>query len=340
MLRKAVGSISILALCFLVLPLAADAQQPAKVYRIGWLGLSTVGYETTPQHCPVKGNRSWQVWVEGLREHGYVQGQNLVIECRYTEGRTERSPALAAELVSLKPDLLIANGGANARAAKQVTSAIPIVMVNVRDPVGQGLVASLAHPGGNVTGMADVFLEFEGKRLQLLKEAVPKASRVAVLRYSGGSLPPSDYVRRLETAAQALGVTLQSYAVRAPEEITGAFNAMTRARAEALFAEASPFVYTHRLRIVDLAAQNRLSGMYHHRDFVEAGGLLSYEVNEPDIFRRLSSFADKVFKGAKPGELPVEQPTKFDLIINLKTAKALGLTIPPSLLAQADEVIQ
>jgi putative ABC transport system substrate-binding protein len=278
--------------------------------------------------------------VEGLRERGYVQGQNLVIECRYSEGREERTPALAAEVVSLKPDLIVSNTGGNVHAVKQATSTIPIVMVNVSDPVGRGLVASLAHPGGNVTGMTEAFLEIVGKRLQLLKEAVPKASRVAVLWYPTGSLPNPGWGMEREAAARALGVTTQSFGVRAPEELEGAFTAMTKARVEALLVEPSSFVFPHRRRIVDLAAQSRLPGMYHHRDLVEAGGLMSYAVNEPDLFRRLGVYVDKIFKGAKPGDLPVEQPTKFDLVINLKTAKALGLTIPQSLLIRADEVIQ
>jgi putative ABC transport system substrate-binding protein len=280
--------------------------------------------------------------VEGLREHGYIRGQNLVIECRYTEGREERAPAFAAELVSLKPDLLVVNSTANVRAAKQATSTIPIVMVGVIDPVRRGLVASLAQPGGNVTGLTDTFMEMEGKRLQLLKEAVPTVSRVAALSYSSG--PPSPTANPLqgevEAAARALGVTLQSYGVRAPEEFEGAFASMTKARAEALFVRSDPLWNAHVQRIVDLAAQSRLPAIYHDRLFVPAGGLMAYDVDRLASWRRLGSYVDKIFKGAKPGDLPVEQPTKLDLLINLKAAKALGLTIPPSLLMRAEQVIE
>jgi putative ABC transport system substrate-binding protein len=341
MLRKAVGIISILTLCLLAVPLAADAQQPRKVYRIGYLSVSTGGYETNPQHCPIKGTPTWQAMVEGLRERGYIPGQNLVIECRYTEGREERAPALAAELVSLKPDLLVVYGTVQVRAAKQATSTIPIVMLGVMDPVGRGLVASLAQPGGNVTGLADTPMEMEGKRLQLLKEAVPKVSRVAVLSHPGSTPDPlSHQQREIEAAAQALHVTLQKYDIRDPTEFTGAFAAMTKARAEALFVKSDPFWAGHGQRIAEFAAQNRLPAVSPGRNFVEAGGLMSYDVNDFAIRRRVGVYVDKIFKGAKPGELPVEQPTKFELVINLKTAKALGLTIPPSLLMRADEVIQ
>ncbi len=307
---------------------------------MGYLGVSTGGYETNPHHCPIQGTPNWQAFVVGLRQHGYVQDQNLVIECRWTEGREERAPALAAELVSLTPDLIVAYTSANVLAAKQATSTIPLVMGSVTDPVGKGLVASLAHPGGNVTGLTYYAgTEIAGKHLQLLQEVVPKVSRVAVLGYSTG-VPSPDYRREEEAAAGALHVTLQQYGVRAPEELEGAFTAMTKARAEALLVMPHPFIWVQRQRIVELAAQSRLPAMYHHRDLVEAGGLMSYAVNESDLFRRLGFYVDKIFHGAKPADLPVEQPTKFELVINLKTAKALGLTIPQSLLNRADEVIQ
>ncbi len=332
-----------LALGLLAAPVLSDGQQPAKVYRIGFLNVSTSGYETDPHQCPIQGQGTpnWQAFVEGLRARGYTPGQNLVIECRYTEGKEERAPAVATELVSLKPDLIVVNTlGANVRAAKQATSTIPIVIVNVPDPVGRGLVASLAHPGGNVTGLSwTAGLELLGKQLQLLKEAVPTASRVAVLdRSSGPPIPAWQWER--EAAARVLGLTMQFYEVGEPEDFAGAFTAMTKARAEALLESPHPFFWLHRQRLVDLAAQSRLPGMYHHRALVEAGGLMSYSANEPDSFRRLSLYVDKIFHGANPGDLPVEQPTKFELLINLKTAKALGLTIPQSLLNRADEVIQ
>jgi ABC-type uncharacterized transport system substrate-binding protein len=332
----------ILALALLTAPAPSHAQQPGKVYRIGYLLPDTPPprIDTTPQHCPIQGGPIWQAFEEGFRVRGYIPGQNLVIECRWTEGRDERAPALAVELVGLKVDLLVAIGTAQVRAAKQATSTLPIVMVAVIDPVGRGLVASLAHPGGNVTGLTGtVGVEIVGKYLQLLKEAVPKVSRVAVLGYSTDP-PERTFRREVEAAARALGVTLQFYGARVPEELDGAFTAMTKARAEALLVQPHAFIYTHAQRIVDLAAQSRLPAVYPGRAHAEAGGLLAYDVNRPDIWRRIGFYVDKIFKGAKPGDLPVEQPTKFELVINLKAAKALGLTIPPSLLMRADEVIQ
>jgi putative ABC transport system substrate-binding protein len=277
--------------------------------------------------------------VAGLREGGYLLGQNLIIECRWTEGRAERAPAFAAELVGLKLDLIVATNTALVRAAKQATTTIPIVMMGVINPVRRGLVASLARPGGNVTGPTDQPLEMEGKRLQLLKEAVPKASRVAFLSYVTVE-PTSGFGEEIEAAARALGMTGKFYPVRAPEEFADAFAAMTKARAEALFTVSHPFWWFHRHRIIEFAAQSRLPAIYKDRDFVTAGGLMAYDVNAPNIFRRLGGYVDKIFKGANPGDLPVEQPEKFDLVINLKTAKALGLTIPQALLMRADEVIQ
>jgi putative tryptophan/tyrosine transport system substrate-binding protein len=276
--------------------------------------------------------------VEGLREHGYIQGRNLIIDCRYTEGQPERAPALVAELLSLKVDLLVAYSTANVRAAKQATSTLPIVMAGVIDPVGRGLVASLARPGGNVTGPTeDANTQIVGKMLQLLKEIVPTASRVAVL----GDLPNSAFLTDAEAAARALGVRLQSYAVPEPEKLEGAFAAIAKARPEALLVLSGPYAWTHAQRIVDLATQSHLPAVYPGRAHVEAGGLMSYALyNLPGVWRRIGVYVDKIFKGAKPGDLPVEQPTQFELVINLKTAKALGLTIPQWMLLQADEVIQ
>ncbi len=330
------GAILILAL--LAVPSPSYEQQVGKFYRIGYLSADPSTTDQTPHHCPIQGSPNWQAWVEGLRERGYIPGQNLLIECRWTEGREERAPALASELVSLKVDLLIAYGTVQVRAAQQATSEIPIVMVGVIEPVRRGLIASLAHPGGNVTGLTDtVGMQQEGKRLELLKEVVPKLSRVAVL----GHFPPDPLFREeREAAARALGLTLQDYGVRTPEEFAGAFAAMTTARAEALFVVPNPFWEGHEQRIVDLAAQSRLPAIYHGRGFVDAGGLMNYEADIPAIYRRLGSYVHKIFHGARPGDLPVEQPSKFDLVINLKTAKTLGLRIPPTLLIQAEEVIQ
>ncbi len=340
-MKSSAAALSVI-LAFLEVPVPSPGQQPAKVYRMGYLGVSTSGYETNPQHCPRKGGYLWQAWLEGLQERGYVQGQNVVIECRWTEGREERAPALAAELVSLKVDLLVAFGTVQVRAAKEATSDIPIVMVAVIDPVRRGLVASLAHPGGNVTGLTDtVGMQMEVKRLEFLKEAIPKLSRVAVLNHLG-AMPEPLFQREEEAAARALDLSLQSYDVRGPAEFAGTFAAMIRARAEALFVVPSPFwaVGDHVQRIVDLAAENRLPAVYPFRVFVEAGGLMAYDVNKPAIHRRLGVYVERILKGAKPGDLPVEQPTTFELIINLKTANALGLRIPPTLLIQADEVIR
>ncbi len=338
-------AVAALAVGLLAAPFPSPGQQPGKVYRIGYLAnRAPAPTEQTPQQCPMKGDLNWQAWIAGLREHGYVQGQNLVIECRYTAARPERAPALAAELVSLKPDLLIAYTTANVRAAKQATSTIPIVMLGVIAPVERGLVPNLTRPGGNVTGLTyTVGAEIIGKHLQFLKEAIPSVSRVAVLRHPGGGGLPAEastFARELEVAAQALGVTLQPYDVRAAEEFAGTFAAMTKAKVEALVVVPTPFLGFHAQRIVDLAAQTRLPAMYPDRDFFKAGGLMSYDVNEADNFRRAGVYVDKIFHEANPGDLPVEQPTKFDLLINLKTAKALGLTIPQSLLMRADEVIQ
>jgi len=279
--------------------------------------------------------------VEGLREHGYVLGQNLVIECRWTEGRIERGSALAAELVSLKLDLIIATSTLAVRALKQVTSTIPIVMGGVIDPVGRGLVASLAQPGGNVTGVTSWPVESEGKRLELLKETLLTISRVAVLQYLGGSPGPS-LTREIEAAARGLGLTLQWHGVGDPSGLADAFTAMTKKRAQALAVTPDGFwnVGNQVQRIVELAAQSRLPAVYPDREFVKAGGLLSFDVNEPATFRRFGFSVDRIFKGAKPGDLPVEVPVKFELVINSRTAAALGLTLPQTLLARADEVIE
>jgi putative ABC transport system substrate-binding protein len=322
----------ILITAILAAPFVADAQQPAKLYRIGWLGGVA---PTTPEFERLSG-----AFREGLREHGYIEGQNLVIELRWTGGQIERSSSLAAELVNLKVDLIVAAGNPRARAAKEATSAIPVVMVYVVAPVEAGLVASLARPGGNVTGVTmDAGLEIVGKHLELLKEAVPKVSRVAVLLNPVTPLNAA-YLRETQTAAQVLGVTLQFYEVRDPNELESAFAAMTKARTGGLLVLPHPFTFVHARRIAELAAKSRLPAVYPFRESVEAGGLMAYAPNGPDMFRRAATYVDKILKGAKPADLPVEQPTKFELVINLKTAKALGLTIPQSVLIRADEVIQ
>jgi ABC-type uncharacterized transport system substrate-binding protein len=335
-----------LALSFLATPMFSDAQQPEKVYRIGWFG-NPAPRDRTAQGCPTKDNPNWLAWplwqafVEGLREHGYIPGQNLAIECRWTEGRPERASALAAELVGLKPDLIFTTNTPNVRAVKQATSTIPIVMVYVTDPVASGLVASLARPGGNVTGLTwAVGSQIVGKHLQLLKEIIPTLSRVAVLFDPAASPYTAPLLQETQAAAQALGLTLQLYEVQDPNEFEAAFAAMTKARAGALLVLGHALFFTQAGRIAELAAQSRLPAVYPYRESVEAGGLMAYAVNAPDMFHRAAAYVDKIFKGANPGDLPVEQPTKFDLLINLKTAKALGLTIPQSLVLRADEVIE
>jgi ABC-type uncharacterized transport system substrate-binding protein len=318
----------------LVAPLAAEAQQAAKVARIGYL---VTGSLESPET-----RASLDAFRQGLRERGYVEGQNIVIEYRAADGRIERLPALATELARLKVDLIVANSTPGARAARQATTTIPIVAPNMGDPVGDGLVASLASPGGNITGSTFLGPELVPKRLDLLKEALPKLSRVAALWHPGAfdERTMRDMVKRAEAAARTLGVQLQFVEARGPDEFDRAFSAMARERADAFIVFPSVMLFNERRRIVALAAQSRLPAMYQSREFVELGGLIGYGASIPDGTRRAATYVDKILKGAKPGDLPVEQPTKFELVINLKTAKALGLTIPQSLLGRADEIIQ
>ena len=326
----------------LVVPPAADAQQPGKVYRIGFYGgdMFAPAENKSPHKCPTTGGPNWQGFVDGLREHGYIPGQNLVIECRWDGGRYELARDLAAELVRLKVDLIVVTSGPRVRTTKEVTSTIPIVMVYVAEPVTNKLVASLARPGGNVTGVSyTAGPEIAGKYLQLLQEIVPTLSRVAVLLYPDYPVTPA-FLREAQAAAQALGLTLQLYEAKAPEEFARAFAAMTKARSDGLLVQVNPIVFAHPKRVAELAAKSRLPAMYPYRDLVVAGGLMAYEANIAAMFRRAPMYVDKILKGANPGDLPVEQPTKFELIINLKTAKALGLTIPQSLLMRADEVVE
>jgi putative ABC transport system substrate-binding protein len=313
-------------------PLAAEGQQAAKVARIGSLSLNMVP------------NRHLQeAFRQGLRDLGYVEGRNVVIETRDAEGKPERLPALAAELIALKVDVIVTGGGTPpALAAKQATKTIPIVFASAPDPVTDGLVTSLARPGGNVTGSSNLNPELVGKCLEQLTQAVPGVSRVAVLWQPGfmDERTDKDMLKAADIAARALGVRLEIVEARGPTDIDRAFSKMTRARAGALTVLPSAMLFTERRRLVDLTAKNRLPAVYVQREFVEAGGLMAYGPNLADLFRRAATYVDKILKGAKPGDLPVEQPTKFDLVINLKTAKALGLTVPPSLLGRADEVLQ
>jgi len=321
-----------LALGGLFNPVATEAQQAAKVPRIGYLALNLAA----SPHLH-------EAFLQGLRDLGYVEGRNVVIEYRSAEGKLERLPALAAELVALKVDVILAaSGPPGALAAKQATRTLPIVFASVADPVTSGLVTSLARPGGNVTGLSNLNPELVGKCLEQLKQAVPGVSRVAVLWHPGllGERTEKDMLKGAEGAARALGVRLQFVEARGPADFDRAFSEMTRARAGALTVLTGPMFFNERRRLVDLAAKNRLPAVYPWREFVDAGGLMAYGQNVADMYRRAATYVDRILKGTKPGDLPVEQPTKFELAINLKTAKALGLTIPPSVLGRADHVVE
>ena len=303
----------------------AQEHQAGKVYRIVFLRAGP----------PPK------TWVEalqqGLRERGYVDGQNVVVEFRFTDGSVDQLPQLAEELVRLKVDVILASSSPSAVAAKKATTSVPIVFVNVFDPVELGLVPSLGRPGGNITGLASTSAELAGKRLVLLRELVPKLRRVGVLSHPPTPSNPKQ-LQGAEDAARALGMQVQPVPVRGPNDFDSAFKAVRGA--EGLLLLDIAFFTTHRARLVALAAESRLPAIYGYRDIVDVGGLMSYGPHFPDMYRRAATYVDKIFKGAKPADLPVEQPTKFEFVINSRTAKALGLTIPPSLLLQADQVIE
>ena len=313
----------------LLSPLAAEAQQAPKIARIGYLG----GVSAVPQIR--------EAFLQGLQDLGYVVGRNVVIEYRDPEGKYERLPALAAELVALKVDVIVVSGTPMTRAAKQATSTIPIVFVAV-DPVTSGLVSSLARPGDNLTGLASLIPDLVGKCLELLNQAVPGVSRVAVLWPPGalGERTEKNMLKGVGEAGRALGVRLQFVEARHPADLDRAFSEMTRARAGALAVLPSTILVRERKRLADLAAKNRLPTIFTQTEFVDAGGLMGYGPSVADLYRRAATYVDKILKGAKPADLPIEQPTTFELVINLKTAKALGLTIPPSLRARADRVIE
>ena len=313
----------------LALSSPSQAQQPKNVPQIGFLGFTSLSGIAA----------RIEAFRQGLRELGYVDGKNIVIEYRSAEGKLDRLSELAAELVRLKVDVIVTSGPSVTRAVKEATTTIPIVMGFDTDPVGNGFVASLARPGGNITGLSVVSPELSGKQLELLKEIVPKLSRVAVL---GTSTNPgnSQALKETELAAGAYTVQLQNLDVLSPKDIETAFRDASRGRAGAVLVLASPIIESHRTQIADLAAKNRLPAIYYAPEFVEAGGLMSYGTSFADLFRRAATYVDKILKGAKPGDLPVEQPKKFEFIINLKTAKQIGLTIPPNVLARADKVIR
>jgi len=323
--------IILLALCSLLLALcsAAEAQQPAKIPRIGFLIAASTSANAARN----------EAFRQGLRELGYVEGKNTIIEWRSAEGKADRLPGLAAELVRLKVAAIVSGGPSTTRAAKEATSTIPLVVAQDPDPVGSGFVASLARPGGNITGLATLTPELSGKRLELLKEIVPKLSRVAVF---GTSTRPGNAqeLREVELAAEAFKVPLQHLDVLDPKDIETAFRAASKGRADALLVLGGPVLISHRTQVVELAVKNRLPATYDRPEFVEEGGLMTYSVSSTDLFRRAATYVDKILKGAKPADLPIEQPKKFELIINLKAAKQIGLTIPPNVLARADRVIR
>jgi putative ABC transport system substrate-binding protein len=322
----------VLAVVCLITVSSAHAQQPTKIPRIGCL------YAGSPSFQAAR----IELFRQGLRELGYVEGKNIVIEYRHAEGKFDRLPALAAELVRLKLDVIVTGGPPATRAAKEATVTIPVVMTQVGDPVGNGFVASLARPGGNITGLSTLAPELSGKRLELLKEILPKLSRVAVL---GTSTRPgtAEELKEVELAAGAFGVKLQYLDVLDPKDIEPAFRAASKGRAEAvLMMVAGPIARAHRTQVIDLAVKSRLPVIYGPggREYVEAGGLMTYGVNQNDLDRRAATYVDKILKGRKPADLPVEQPTKFELIINVKAAKQIGLTIPPNVLVRADRIIR
>jgi putative ABC transport system substrate-binding protein len=310
-------------------PLAARAQQAGKVYRIGLL-----------ENIPAASNAAnFDALRKGLRELGYVEGQNLVLDYRSADGRPERFPQLAADLLRLNVDLIVTRGTLAVMAAKNATGTIPVVMAASGEPVGTGVVAGLAHPGGNVTGLSALTSELIAKRLELLRETVAGIRRIAFLQNIGNPAAHQSW-EELRTAAPSLGLEAQLLDVRRPEDIVRAFDTAVAQRADVILMGIDTVLLANRRQVVELAVKHRLPTMYYTREFVEAGGLMSYGVNYPDLYRRAATFVDKIFKGAKPADLPVEQPTKFELIINLKTARTLGLEVPPMLLARADEVIE
>ena len=309
----------------LAAPLVAEGQQAGRVYRIGVLGNEN--------------NPPWEGFRQGLRDLGYVEVRNLSMEWRWSEGKPDRLPVLAKELVTLRPDVIVASGTQAVRAAMEATSAIPIVMTTSSYPEKIGLVKSLSRPGGNVTGLSNVGPELSGKKLELLKEIAPKVSRVAVLWNPASTVEPLA-LQELMTAAPAVSVEIQSVEVRSPDDFSAAFAAVSSSRVHAMLALGNPINFKGRQLIADFALRNRLPSIYDERLFVDAGGLMSYAPSFTDSFRRAATYVDKILKGANPADLPIEQPTKFELVINLKTAKALGLTIPPSLLQRADQVIE
>jgi putative tryptophan/tyrosine transport system substrate-binding protein len=326
--RKWLG-LSVIAFALVVAGAVASAQQPGRVPRIGFLITSSPSAIATRMAA----------FQQGLRELGYVEGKNIVIERRHAEGKFDHLLALAAELVSLKVNVIVTSGPTATLPAKSATSTIPIVMTFDDDPVGSGFVTSLARPGGNITGLSTLSPEISGKQLELLKEIVPKLGSVVVIGTSTRQGTEQN-LKEMESAAGAFGVKLQYLDIQNPKDIESVFRAASKARVDAVLVLQSPVFNSHRAQIADLALKSRLPATYPRREFVEDGGLMSYGVSISDLDRRAAGYVDKILKGAKPAELPVEQPTKFEFIINLKAAKQIGLTIPPNVLARADRVIK
>jgi ABC-type uncharacterized transport system substrate-binding protein len=327
-MKKNITVLTLSAMLF-ALCASAQAQQPTRISRIGYLGGTSPSIDSA----------RYDAFRQGLRELGYVEGKNIVIERRYAEGKPDGERAFAAELVRLKVAVIVTGGSTSTRAAKEATATIPIVMTQDPDPIGNGFVASLARPGGNITGLSNLGPELSGKRLEVLKEVVPRLTRVAVF---GTSTFPGNaqILRETELAAGALRVQLQYLDVLGPKDVDTAFRAAIRGRADALLVLAGAVFTSQRKQLADLAIKSRLPSIYYATEFVEDGGLMTYGANRSDLARRAATYVDKILKGAKPADLPVEQPMKFEFVINLKTAKQIGLTIPPNVLARADRVIK
>jgi putative ABC transport system substrate-binding protein len=324
---------AVLVVILLAVPCAVGAQPAGKIYRIGFLASGSGSGTAHP--------RALEMFRQGLRELGWVEGRNVVIEYRYAEGQRERLAGLAEELVRLKVDVIAASPTPAALAARSATRTIPIVGISLTEPVRLGLAASLARPGGNITGVTyGLDTTIFGKQLELLREAVPKARRVAVLSNPAGTPANALMIDSVKTAARSLGVQLQLLEARAPGELGGAFAAMAHEHAGALLLMGDPMFFLHRGRLAELALKHRLPAMSTQAQWVEAGGLISYGPSVPDMYRRAAKYVDKLLKGARPADLPIEEPTRFELVINLKTAKALGLTIPTSVLGRADQTIE
>ena len=329
MIPKAFIIVVAFTISVLITPSASQAQHRGHVPRVGYLGTSSASLE--PEL--VKAFR------EGLRDHGYIEGQNIVIEYRWAEGNYKRFPDLVADLVKLKVDLILTTGTPGALAAKQATQTIPIVMAVTGDAVATGLVSSLARPGGNLTGLTTMVPDLEGKRLEILREVLPKLATLAVLLNTSNPLTAIQW-EQAKTSAKALGIQLQPIELQRPEDFKDAFARVARQRPDAITMVADRFLLAHRTEIADFVAKTRLPAMYPYRDFVVAGGLMSYAPSYEDLFRRSATYVAKILRGAKPSDLPIEQPTKFEFLVNLKTAKILGVPIPPSLLLRADHVFE